>query len=392
MRITDIDTYLVESDAPISEYGVNGWLIVTVTTDAGIRGVGEGGAWAYLETAAQAVERFEPYLVGKDPLAREHHLQYLYRSAHFRGAGIASALSAIDIALWDIAGKYYDAPVYELLGGKCRSKLRTYAHVIGDSTGDLVDKIADCKDEGFTAVGHLSPLLDEPRNEPYEETHAGMLSDATERVRRFREAAGTGVDLCIEIHRRLDPAQAIALADGIEEFHPLFYEDPVRPDNIDAMERVADGTSVPIATGERLHTPEEFAMLLGRDAVDYVRPDLCLAGGITWGKKIAAAAEAQYVDVVPHDPLGPVSTAACVHLAASIPNFALQEYPYRPEHEQAPGENLLADPFEWRDGYLLVPDGPGLGIELETDVLEGAAYQQPELTTRLHEDGSVVDQ
>lgn len=392
MQIEDVTTHLVESDAPISEYGVNGWLIVTITTDDGVRGVGEGGAWAYLETAERAVQRFRPYLIGEDPLKRDHHLQYLYRSAHFRGAAIMSALSAIDIALWDIAGKYYDAPIYELLGGRCRDKLRTYAHVIGGSTDDLVAKCTECKQEGFTAIGHLSPLLDESRDRRYSETHAGLIAEASERVRRFREAVGNEVDLCIEIHRRLEPHQAIVLANEIEQYRPFFYEDPVRPDNFDAMKNVADNTTIPIATGERLQTLEEFAMLLRRDAVDYVRPDVCLTGGITASKKIAAAAEANYVDVVPHDPLGPVSTAACVQLGASIPNLALQEYPYRPENDQAPGESLLRDPFDWEDGYLLVPDGPGLGIELDDDVLEGSSYDQPGLATRLHEDGSVVDQ
>lgn len=392
MKIEDINTHLVESDAPISEYGVNGWLIVTVTTDEGIRGVGEAGAWAYLETAAKAIERFTPYLIGKDPLQREHHLQYLYRSAHFRGAAISSALSAIDIALWDIAGKHFDAPIYELLGGKCRDKLRTYAHVIGGSTDDLIGKLKDCKRKGFTAVGHLSPLLDESRDRRYSETHSGMITDAAERVRQFREAVGNDMDLCIEIHRRLDPHQAIVLANEIKEFKPYFYEDPVRPDNFNAMKKVAENTTIPIATGERFHTPEEFAMLLKHDAVDYIRPDLCIAGGITWGKKISAAAESHYVDVVPHDPLGPISTAACIQLSASIPNFKLQEYPYRPENDQAPGENLLVEPFEWEDGYLVVPDGPGLGIEFKEGVLQESSYHQPKLTTRLHEDGSVVDQ
>ncbi len=392
MQITDLNTYLVESDAPISEYGVNGWLIVTIETDTGIRGIGEAGAWAYLETAQQALERFEPVLIGEDPLRRDHLLQYLSRSAHFRGAGITSALSAIDIALWDIAGKHYDAPIYDLLGGRCREKLRTYAHVIGGSTEELAAKCRECKEEGFTAVGHLSPLLDESREKPYEETHAGMIADAVDRVRQFREAVGDEVDLCIEIHRRLDPHQAIVLANEIEQYRPMFYEDPVRPDNPDAMKRVAEKTTIPIATGERFQTLEEFNTLLRRDAVDYVRPDLCLAGGITTTKKIAAAAEANYVDVVPHDPIGPVSTAACIQLAASIPNFAIQEYPYRPEHDQAPGESLLEEPFEWTDGYLSVPEGPGLGIEIDDDVLEGGAYEQPEIATRLHEDGSVVDQ
>jgi galactonate dehydratase len=392
MEITEINTYLVESDAPMSEYGVNGWLIVTVETDDGIEGFGEAGAWAYLETTAKAIERFKPYLIGKDPLDREHHLQYLYRSAHFRGAVITSALSALDIALWDIAGKYYETPIYNLLGGQCRHKVRTYAHVIGDSTENVITQIEACKAEGFTAVGHLSPFLDESPDTPYQETYSGSISDGTRRIRQYREAAGDDIDICIEVHRRLDPHQAITLANEIDEYGPLFYEDPVRPDNFDAMETVASNTTIPIATGERLHTPEEFSMLLERDAVDYVRPDLGHAGGITWGKKIAAAAESQYVDVVPHDPVGPVSTAACLQLAASIPNFAIQEYAYRPERDRTPGEKLLVEPFEFTDGYLFVPDGPGLGIEIDEEALEASAHQQPKLVTRLHEDGSVVDQ
>lgn len=392
MEIEEVTTHLVESDAPISEYGVDGWLIVTITTDSGITGIGEAGAWAYLETSSQAIQRFKPYLIGQDPLKRDHHLQYLYRSSHFRGAAIMSALSAIDIALWDITGKHLGVPVYELLGGQCRDKLRTYAHVIGDSTDDLVEKCRDCREMGFTAVGHLSPLLDERRDAPYSETYVAMIENAADRVGRFREAVGKDVDLCIEIHRRLDPHQAIALANEIEQYKPFFYEDPTRPDNFDAMAKIHDAISIPIATGERLHTIEEFAMLLKRDAVDYIRPDICLTGGITSGKKIAGMAEAHYVGVIPHNPLGPISTAACMQIGASSPNFVLQEYPYRPEKSQAPGENILSEPFQWDDGYLKVSEEPGLGIELDHEVLAESAYKQPELTTRLHEDGSVVDQ
>lgn len=392
MEITDVETHLVQSDTPISEYGVTGWLLVRITTDEGIVGVGEAGTWAFLEAAEGAVNSFERYLIGKDPLRREHHWQYMYRNAHFRGAAVMGAISAIDIALWDIAGKHLGEPVYELLGGSTRQKVRTYVHVLGETTEELLDGIEAAREQGFTAVGHLSPLLDESREEPYFETHAGMLADAEERVRRFREAAGTEVDLCIEIHRRLDPDEAIALANRIEQYDPMFYEDPVRPSNFDAMATVAESVDVPIATGERLHTVEEFEMLLRRDAVDYVRPDVCLAGGITHTKKIAGLAEANYVDVVPHNPLSPISTAACVQLSAAIPNLGIMEFPYRPEVGRAPNEAFVEDPLEYEDGFLEVPDRPGIGVELNDEVFERDEYVPRDVTTRLHEDGSVVDQ
>ena len=391
MKITEIETHFVQSDIPLSGYGVNGWLLVEVKTDEGVTGIGESGTWAFLEASESAVRTFERYLVGTDPLRRDHHWQYLYRNSHFRGAAIMGALSAIDIALWDIAGKYFDVPIYQLLGGKTREKVRAYVHAFGKTTNELCERCTEARDMGFTAIGHLSPLLDEPRDVPYFETHAEMVERATERVERYRDAVGNGADLCIELHRRLEPHEAIALTKSIERYNPYFVEDPVRPDNFDAMERVASNVSVPIATGERLHTVEEFEMLLRREAVDFVRPDVCLAGGLTGAKKIAAVAEANYTEVVPHNPLSPISTAACVQLAACIPNFAIQEFPFHPELGRAPNETLVDTSLRHEDGYLIVPDGPGLGVELNHDALDDS-FEPRNVFTRLHEDGSVVDQ
>src|SRR5919108_4874046 len=200
------------------------------------------------------------------------------------------------------------------------------------------------KEQGYTAVGHLTPFLDEPRDVPYFKTHAGKMRDAIDTVAQYREAVGSAVDLCIEIHRQLTPAEAVVLARGIEPFHPFFYEDPILPDNFDAMGLVAQHIAIPIATGERLHTLDEFQMLLTRGAVQYVRPDVCLAGGISGTKKIAALAEAHHVGVVPHNPLGPVSTAACLQLAACIPNFALQEYPLG--EDRPPKSEIVKQPLQ----------------------------------------------
>jgi len=342
MKIVDIETI------PVDRY-----MFLKVHTDEGISGLGESGAWGYLEASESVVETFKRYLIGQDPLRIEHHWQYLYRWTHFRGAAIMGALSAIDIALWDIAGKYFGAPCYQLLGGKCRDKARVYDHVFG-------------------------------------QTHAEKIRGAIETVGSYREAVGNDVDLCIEIHRQLHPAEAIVLARGIEQFHPFFYEDPILPDNFDAMELVAQNVRIPIATGERLHTIYEFEMLLRRGAAQYVRPDVCMAGGLTHCKKIAALAEAHHVGVVPHNPLSPVSTAACVQLAACIPNFALQEYPTG--EWKSPKSEMVKSPLRLENGFLIIPDEPGLGIELAEDAQERYPYRPRMVRTRLHVDGSVVDQ
>ena len=379
MKIVDIEVI------PVDRY-----LFVQVHTDEGISGLGESGAWGYLEASGSAVETFKRYLIGQDPLRIEHHWQYLYRWTHFRGAAIMGALSAIDIALWDIMGKHFGVPCYQLLGGKCRNKARVYYHVFGDTKEKLIQGCIDAKNQGFTAVGHLTPFLDESRSKPYFKTHAAKIEDAIDTVGSYREAVGNDVDLCIEIHRRLTPSEAIVLARGIERFHPFFYEDPILPDSFDAMGLVAQNIHIPIATGERLHTIYEFQMLLSRGAVQYVRPDVCMAGGLTHSKKIAAIAEAHHVAVVPHNPLSPVSTAACIQLAACIPNFALQEYP-RGE-SKPPKSEIVKSALKLEDGFLIIPDAPGLGIELAVDAQERYPYKPRTVTTRLHTDGSVVDQ
>jgi len=379
MKITDVKAIAVDQ-----------YLFVKVFTDEGLTGLGESGAWAFLEASGAAVEIFKRYLIGQDPLRIEHHWQTMYRAHHFRGAAIMGAISAIDIALWDIAGKYFNVPSYQLLGGKCRDKARVYYWVRGETTEALVKGCIDAKEKGFTAVGHLTPFLDSPREEPYFETHVQKMERAIDRVRQYREAVGDEVDLCIEIHRRLSPAEAIVLARGIEPYHPLFFEDPVLPDNFDSMALVAEHINIPIATGERLTTIQEFAMLLGRKAVHYIRPDVCLCGGLSHSKKIAGLAEAHNAQVVPHNPLSPVSTAACIQLAACIPNFALQEFP---SEERKPYlSEILKSNVKLEKGFLIIPEAPGIGIELADDAQERYPYRPGKFVARLNTDGSVVDQ
>lgn len=379
LKITNVEVL------PISSY-----LFVKVHTDAGITGIGESGAWGFLEASGAAINTFKQYLVGQDPLRIEHHWQYMYRSSHFTGAAIMGAISAIDIALWDIAGKYFGVPCYQLLGGKTRDKARVYYHVLGDTKEKLIQGCIDAKKQGFTAVGHLTPFLDDSRDIPYFKTHADKIQDAIDTVRRYREAVGNDVDLCLEIHRRLNPAEAVALAEGIEQYHPYFYEDPILPDNLDAMDLIARKIKIPIATGERFFTSQQFETLMDRGAVQYIRPDVCLVGGLTNSKKIAALAESHYVQVVPHNPLSPVSTAACIQIAACIPNFALQELPKG--EQEPPKSEIVKSSLKLEKGFLIVPDVPGIGVELADDAQKRHPFRPRGIKTRLNTDGSVMDQ
>ena len=395
MKITDIK--VIQS---------NMFMYVRVFTDEGITGVGESGAWGFLDASAEAVNTFKTYLIGKDPLQIEHHWQYMYRCFHFRGAAIMGALSAIDIALWDIAGKYFDVPVYVLLGGKCRDKIRTYYHVIGETTEEMVANCVKAKELGYNAVGHLSPFLDEPRNKPYFLPYTKMINEAAERVGLIRAAVGDDVDLCLELHRRMKPAEAIAFAYAVEKYNPFFLEDPLTPDNFDSMGLVANRINVPVATGERIHTIQEFEMLLSRNAMAYARTSVCLCGGITGTRKIAAIAEAHGVSIVPHNPLSPVSTAACLQIATAVENFAIQELP---DHENVSATDRYtsskmvdeksfkqSDLVTWvpkaENGFIAVSGKPGIGTDLIEGIDEKYPYKRRAINTRLSIDGSIVDQ
>ena len=396
MKITDIQVI-----------PANLFLYVKVFTDEGITGVGESGAWGFLKASGDAVESFKTYLIGQDPLRIEHHWQYMYRCFHFRGSAVMGAISAIDIALWDIAGKYYGVPVYQLLGGLCRNKIRTYYQVGGSTTEALINSCLEAKRKGFDAVGHLSPFLDEPRTKPYSGTYASMIGDAVERVAMIREALGREVDLCLELHRRMKPGEAIAFAQAVEPYYPMFLEDPTTPDNFDSMALIAQRSNVPIATGERIHTLHEFEMLLSRNALSYVRADVCNCGGISGARKIAAVAEAHNAMIVPHNPLSPVSTAACMQVAAAIENFAILEMP---DHDGIAATDRYTSEkdfnektaFTQRDmvtwvprlekGYALLPEAPGIGVDLVPDVEKKFPFKRRQILTRLHEDGSIVDQ
>ena len=372
-RIEKIETILWER-----------WLIVKVHCEDGTVGVGEGGVHGWQRPTETMVQTFAPYLVGQDPSRIEHHYQYLYRSSHFMGSVVQGALSAIDIALWDIKGKRLGVPIYELMGGLTRHKVRCYMHVNGDTAEELAADAVEQVKAGFSAVRFAAFGAEFWLHRTYSE----WADDAVERVGAVREAVGPSIDICVEIHRQMNPSESISLGRRLEQFNPFFYEDPMLPDSPDMMGEVQRRGNLPIATGERFTSIYEYQQLLEARACAYVRPDLCLCGGLSGCKKVATMAEAQHVKVIPHNPLSPISTAACVQLDACIPNFALQEYTGESE---PPKSDLLVEPIKLEEGFLIVPDGPGLGVELNESALAAHPFVDKILDTPLHEDGSVAD-
>ena len=360
------------------------WLLIKIYCEDGTIGIGEGGVHGWQRPTKTMIEVMSEYLIGKNPHLIEHHYQWLYRSSHFMGSIVQGALSAIDIALWDIKGKRLSVPIYELMGGKTRDKVRCYMHVGGQTKDELVESAVQASKDGFTAV-RFTPY--NPTNFHMHKSYSEWADDAVQRVGAVREALGNDVDICVEIHRQMNPAESISLGKKLEQFNPFFYEDPMLPDSPAIMGDIAKQCNIPIATGERFTTIFEYQQLLEAKAAAYVRPDLCLCGGLSGSKKVSAMAEAYHVKVIPHNPLSPVSTATCIQLDACIPNFGLQEYTGESE---APKSELLKSPLELKGGYLIVPDGVGLGIEINEKSLN--LPENPKvLDTPIGFDGSVQD-
>jgi len=356
------------------------WLFLKLKTDEGIIGYGEPILEGKARTVEMAVREFFEYLKGKDPRRIEHYWQAMYRWSFYRGGPIImSAISGIEQALWDILGKYLGQPIYQLLGGAVRDKIKLYAGVGGETPEECVENAEKRIKEGFKAI-KMAPfdatrIIDTPRK----------IKDAVEKVAAVRDAVGDDIDIGIDCHGRLSPSMAILAAKALEPYHPMFLEEPCLPENVDAMVRVARSTSIPIATGERLFTRWGFREVLEKQAASILQPDLCHAGGIFECRKIAAMAEIYYAAIAPHNPLGPIALAACLQLDACTPNFLIQEH-------ATLGEGYLKRPFKIEDGYVRVPSEPGLGIELDEDAVMEKRYKgdwkNPQL---LHEDGSVAD-
>ncbi|MCH8230008.1 MAG: mandelate racemase/muconate lactonizing enzyme family protein [Chloroflexi bacterium] len=365
--------------------------IVRIFTDSGLEGIGQSACWGYLEATDAVVMKFSEYLVGKDPLQIEHHWQYMYRMGPFRGSVLSGALSAVDIALWDIKGKTFEAPVWQLLGGKVRDKIRLHLLMGGNRPGGYDGTSAaeglrlnalDAAEEGFTAI-KTDPL-------PFgfqSMTLSRLIHDTRENVAAMREGAGLDVDIILEIHRKLTPMNAIALAEQLVEFRPLFFEDPVQIDSIKSQGEIARRTTLPVANGERMHTIWEFRELFEAGGSQYVRPDLGLGGGITHVKKIAGLAESYHSALVTHNFLGPVLTAAACNIDTSIPNFLTQEYS---KEDEAPANSMFSTAWKREGGFIPVPDSPGIGVTVDGDALKATPFEPRDLQNiPMRTDGSV---
>ncbi len=366
LKVTKLETFLVKPR----------WLFLKVHTNAGIVGLGEPITEGRALTCIEAVKEIEPYLIGKDPRRVAHHWQAIYRHAFYRGGPIlTSALSGIDQALWDIKGKALGVPVYELLGGPTRERVRVYAH------GDTPDQVRAGLAKGFTAF-KTGPAKKRPAR--YIETPAAVQY-AAEQFAELRKVVGNDVDIAIDFHGAISPATAKLLIKALEPYQPMFVEEPINCQEHDVMAEIARGTFLPIATGERVFTKWGFREVLEKRAATVLQPDISHAGGITEVRLIAGMAEAYYATIAPHNPLGPINLAAGVQMAAAIPNFLCQE-------QVSLGEGYLKKPFTVKNGFLDLPSGPGLGIELDENAMAdkiGHDWRNPQAYDA--DDGAAVD-
>ena len=348
MKITKLESIFVKPR----------WHFLKMYTDEGLIGYGEPIVEGRARTVAMAIKEMESYLIGEDPRKIEHHWQVLYRGTFYRGGPIlVSAISGIEQAMWDITGKWLGVPVYQLLGGQVRDRIRVYAHSYGKTTREFIEDAKVKVKQGYTA---LKTSFDGPvRIIDTEE----FLENCVEKIDAIRKEIPKNVDIAIDLHGRFSPAMAIKLAKLLEPYGILFLEEPCLPENVDAMVTIARSTTIPIATGERLFTRWGFREVLEKQAAAVLQPDICHCGGILEAKKIAAMAEVYYAAVAPHNPLGPISLAAGLQVDACIPNFLCQEQVHL-------GEGYIKEPFVVKDGYIDIPKKPGLGIELDEEALQ----------------------
>jgi galactonate dehydratase len=388
MKITSVKTLVVNAE-------MRNWVFVKVETDQpGLSGWGEASLEWKTRAVVGAVEDVAPMLIGEDPGRIEHIYQKLYRQSFWRVGVIGmSAISGIEQACWDILGKSLNRPVYKLLGGEVRERVRMYTHLGGGNMkavyetfdlAPLIDLANRVVAEGYTAV----KVVCVPYSEPL--MGSAYVKKFARAIEKLRAAVGDSVDIMIDFHGRAYPAMAIEYINAVAEFRPFFCEEPVPPENVAALREVRRAVKVPIATGERLVTRHQFREIFEQQACHVIQPDLCHCGGLLEGKKIAAMAEAYYMGVAPHNPLGPVANAAALHFALSTPNFLIQEdmlkdVPWR--------WDVVKHSLETRDGYWLKTDAPGLGVEVNEKEAVKHPFQQEvmhPLTIRAA-DGAILD-
>ena len=378
MKITNVEAYPVWG-------GHRNFFFVVVDTDEGISGVGEAGLTGRELAVVGAIEHFKPLLVGQDPFRTEHIWQLLFRGGFFPAQRIlSSAISAIDIALWDIKGKALGVPVYELLGGRARDRVVCYPHNRGHATEvePLVESCLETKEAGWKFV-----RFGLPQNNEILEPRPAVLT-AIEQLRAVREAVGDEIEICFDVHTRLDLPDALWLCEEAEAVRPFFMEDPLRSENPDSFKTLRARTTVPLAAGEQFSSKWEFRQLVEAEWIDYARIDLCIAGGLTEAKKIAGWCETHYIKLATHNPLGPISSAACLHLNLACPNVGVQEQPRKPGTTLT---DVVPVQPAWEDGYLLPPDRPGLGVVFDREAAKASPMQMTELPHLRREDGSFTN-
>lgn len=341
------------------------WLFLKVSTDEGVTGWGEPIVEGRAATVEAAVRELSDYLIGADPMRIEDHFQVLYRGGFYRGGPVlTSALSGIEQALWDIKGKYLGVPVYELLGGAARDSIRVYNWIGGDRPADVANAVRQQIDAGFTAV-----KMNATEELHYVDSH-GKVDEAVERIAAVRQIAGPDFGIAVDFHGRVHKSMAKLLVKELEPYRPLFIEEPVLPENNEALRVISSLTTTPIATGERMYTRWDFKDVLTNGWVDVVQPDVSHCGGILELRKIASMAEAFDVAVAPHCPLGPISLAASMQVNACTPNAIIQEQSLGIHYNE--GNDLLdylvdKSVFNPVDGHVPNLSGPGLGIEVDEE-------------------------
>jgi galactonate dehydratase len=380
MKITKIDTHLVSMGHRNIPY-------VKVHTDEGIHGVGEAYSVGPDKATVEAIHDFEGWLIGRDPRDIEGLWHLMYAGSRFPGGSILNAaISGIEHALWDIAGKAAGLPVYRLMGGKCRERVRVYQAPRGASPQELADNaLALIETYGYTAI-KMGPLPGNWQAMPWNQA----LREAEKRVNTVREAVGPDIDIGLDPHARIfEVGRAMELCAVVAPMRPFFVEEPLRPENYGALAGLRAKVDVPLATGEMLYTRYEFNDLIQTGAVDIIQPDICLTGGIWEMKKIAAMAEANYMTVAPHNPCGPIATAVNVHFAASTSNFLILEYH---ADDESPRRDIVDEPMKLVDGYLELPEKPGLGIDLNIEALAHYPFKSWHRPFTHRPDGSLAYQ
>ncbi|MDB2594916.1 galactonate dehydratase [Pseudomonadales bacterium] len=381
MKITKITTYIVPPR----------WLFLKIETDEGIFGWGEPVIEGRAHTVAAAVDELSDYLIGQDPLQIEKHWQAMYRGAFYRGGPILmSAIAGVDQALWDIKGKYHDAPVHQLLGGQVRDRIRVYAWVGGDRPDAIVASANAAIAGGFKAT-----KMNITEEMQIVDTMA-TVDQAVERMASLREAVGSKLDIAVDFHGRVHGPMARVLIKALEPYSPFFIEEPVLSEHLEAMAELRKNTHIPIATGERLFSRYDYKRVFTLGAADIIQPDLSHAGGITECKKIADMAEAWDIGLAPHCPLGPIALAACLQVDAVCQNAFIQEQSQGIHYNQSNDlTDYLVDPsvFHYKDGYVDIPQKPGLGIEIDEEVVIerakiGHRWRNPLWN---HADGSIAE-